>query len=94
MTIFLMKEIARRKGGECLSTSIEKGKKLRFKCQKGHEWDAFASVLKAHDSWCPFCTRVRKKTYEECVQIANSYNCALLTTKEDFDDGLRVRFEC
>lgn len=48
-------KVARERGGECLSSIyIASNLKLRFRCKKGHEWDAVPYTIKA-GSWCPEC---------------------------------------
>lgn len=54
-TLANMQELARRKGGECLSIFYENAnEKLRWKCEKGHIWDATPTNIK-WGSWCPCC---------------------------------------
>jgi hypothetical protein len=51
-----LKKIAISKGGVCLSEYY--GGifiKCRFRCKKGHEWEAIPSSIKSGDSWCPKC---------------------------------------
>lgn len=50
-----VQEIARQHGGACLSeayTSVDE--LLRWRCAKGHEWEATANKIR-HRSWCPEC---------------------------------------
>ena len=42
--------VAINKGGE--NEYINGSSHLRWKCVKGHEWNA---TLKNRDSWCPIC---------------------------------------
>jgi len=54
-----MKMISIEKGGECLSTSYEySGKKLRFRCSEGHEWEAISESI-TQGTWCPKCAHKR-----------------------------------
>jgi len=49
------RKIALAHGGECLSdTYINSRIKLRFRCLKGHEFEAIPYNIKA-GSWCPVC---------------------------------------
>ncbi|MCK5561674.1 MAG: zinc-ribbon domain-containing protein, partial [Thermoplasmata archaeon] len=53
-----MQQIARSKGGECLSKEYFGNKtKLRWRCAEGHEWEAIPSTILNQGSWCPFCSR-------------------------------------
>ena len=49
-----LRELARERGGECLSKSYEPTEKQTWKCEKGHVWRAaWNSVSAGH--WCPSC---------------------------------------
>ena len=50
-----MQEIARERGGECLSSSVSRSTvKLSWKCALGHQWDATPNNI-ANGTWCPRC---------------------------------------
>lgn len=51
----IYKNIAKNKGGECVSENyINSGSKLIFVCSKGHQWTAIPhNILKG--CWCPDC---------------------------------------
>ena len=50
-----MQELARSRGGQCLSTEfVDIKTKLNWKCACGHEWEATPRLLKA-GHWCPEC---------------------------------------
>jgi hypothetical protein len=51
-----MQEIARSRGGECLSTEyIPDPRKMRFRCAEGHEWEARPAPIRT-GVWCPRCS--------------------------------------
>ena len=54
-TIDEMRGLAKAKGGMCLSSNfVSVVSKLKWRCAKGHEWEALpSSVLNGH--WCPKC---------------------------------------
>lgn len=53
-----MKESARLRGGECLSSGYKNSKtKLRWRCAQGHEWDAIPLNVINKKSWCPTCAK-------------------------------------
>lgn len=57
ITIKDCKEIARMRGGECLSISITNTKeKLKWRCTHGHEWESRIDHIRS-GSWCPVCAR-------------------------------------
>ncbi|MDQ5987105.1 MAG: hypothetical protein CSYNP_02842 [Syntrophus sp. SKADARSKE-3] len=50
-------QIAKARKGVCLSISYYGPKrKLRFRCENGHEWEAFPYSI-AHGTWCPRCKK-------------------------------------
>lgn len=69
-TIEHMRQLAEKKGGQCLSSEYTNNHtKLRWRCAKGHEWDAVPnSVVQGH--WCAVCAGVKKKTIEQMREIA------------------------
>jgi len=69
-----LKELAKKMKGECLSVKyLGNHSKTKWKCEKGHEWEAVPkSIKKGH--WCPYCNgRLRAgNTLEEISAIARS----------------------
>lgn len=73
-----MREIAKERGGKCLSDIyINNQTKLRWKCKNGHEWEATPNCIKSK-YWCPEC---RKLTIKEMREIATSRNGECLSEK-------------
>lgn len=61
LTIKQMRQIARGRGGRCLSkTYINNQTKLRWQCKEGHKWSTTPKHIKA-GSWCPYCARERRR---------------------------------
>ncbi|WP_153050293.1 hypothetical protein [Pseudomonas sp. MF4836] len=52
-------QIAAERGGVCLNTSYQANKPYRFRCARGHEWEAQGHEVKRR-TWCPECARLRK----------------------------------
>jgi hypothetical protein len=65
-----MQQIARSRGGECLSRSYETNKTpLRWRCKNGHVWDAPYARIKR--SWCARCAFDRAMlTVADCQALA------------------------
>jgi len=52
-----MQALAEKHQGECLSSTYAGAhSKLKWRCAKGHEWDARPSSIKAMGTWCPKCS--------------------------------------
>jgi hypothetical protein len=53
---------AQERGGVCLSTEILNAQaKLKWKCSKGHVWEARLSNILHRNSWCPICAREKTR---------------------------------
>ena len=60
---------AKTHGGECLSREyVNNGRKLHWRCAKGHEWESSFNSVVTKLSWCPQCKFVReglcRRTFE------------------------------
>lgn len=55
-----MQELAARRGGACVSPRyLNSGARLRWRCERGHEWEAAPVSVKA-GRWCPRCAVGRR----------------------------------
>jgi hypothetical protein len=55
LTIEDIRKTARERGGKCLSNKYVNGvTKLRWRCSKGHEWEAVPDSIR-QGTWCPRC---------------------------------------
>jgi len=62
LTIEIYQEVAKNKGGQCLSTEYKSCyEKLIWKCNEGHIWKARADQIKNTDRWCPICSKLKRK---------------------------------
>lgn len=58
LTLADMQNVAKRRGGECLSETMTTGDlrtPLRWRCGRGHEFKASPSVVALGGHWCPEC---------------------------------------
>jgi hypothetical protein len=70
LTIEQMKEMAKSRGGRCLSKCYRNSaSKLHWRCSAGHEWDAAPLQIK-RGHWCPYCARVAPLTLHLLQRIA------------------------
>ena len=64
--------IASKRNGKCLSERYKNAQtKLRWKCSKGHQWEATPNNIK-NGKWCPECSGTKRLTIEEMNNIAQS----------------------
>ena len=81
-TIEDMQDFAKPKGGKCLSVEyINARTKLKWRCSKGHEWEATPESIKNQHSWCPYCANNVKLTIEEMQKLAALHNGECLSTE-------------
>lgn len=100
-TIEMMNIAAAAKGGVCLSQSYQNNlTKLRWRCKRGHEWEAVpSSIVGSGDhkgSWCPFCAGKlpKKLALQELKKLAASHGGKLLSARyQDARSHLRWRCE-
>jgi hypothetical protein len=61
-----LRELAKTRGGDCLSTIYLGGTtKLEWVCKEGHTWEAVPHSISIIGTWCPVCAnvqRIRKHT--------------------------------
>ncbi len=87
LTIEIMDELAKERGGKCLSTKyVNIGTKLRWQCEKGHIWKARPYSIKCLNTWCPSCAKKRlgkqhRLTIEEMQKIAREMGGKCLSTE-------------
>lgn len=92
LTIQEMQEIAKEKGGECLSPVYANSRiKLKWKCKAGHIWEATSNNIKRY--WCPFCAVENRKgiephkgsrkklSFSDCQKLAVEKEGKLLSTE-------------
>lgn len=72
VTLQYAQAVALSQGGQCLSKECEgSGSILRFRCSHGHEWDTAYSCVVYSNTWCPTCSRDKRK-----VDIKKAQNFA------------------
>ena len=70
LSIEEMKNIAIKRGGECLSINYINNKtKLKWKCSEGHKWFAVPNHIKG-GGWCPICAKTSSITIKNMKEIA------------------------
>lgn len=93
------KNIAIKRGGECLSTEYNGPKsKLKFKCSEGHIWYASPSDIKNSNSWCPYCGQLssaKKRAFgiEYVKEFISKYNGDCLSDKY-LNSHSKLSFKC
>jgi len=93
LTIEEMHDIAASRGGKCLSTVyINSGTKLKWQCDKGHEWEAIVRDVKT-GHWCPYCAGHARLTVEEMQSIAIKRGGKCLS-KEYVNSITKLMWQC
>ena len=81
-------KIAEEHEGKCLSTEYIPNKKIRWRCAKGHIWEAPLYSVKHNKSWCPECFGNKKLTIEFAKKVAEERKGFCISTEYDPKDKL------
>ena len=98
ITLKECKDLAKERNGKCLST-VYKGApiKMRWECEKGHEWvRTFAGIKgnkKRKGSWCSDCNGRRKLTLDDCKEAAKNHRGKCLST-EYGNSHTKMKWQC
>jgi len=98
LTIDEMKQIAKNRGGKCLSTEYTNNRtKLEWQCKEGHRWWTAPDQIK-QGNWCPICGRKesadkRKLSIEEIQNIAKIKGGKCLS-KEYINNHTKLEWKC
>src|SRR4051812_26381079 len=77
-----MNTVVMERKGICLSEEyINFWLLIKWRCTKGHEWQARFPCIKIHKRWCPHYAGNALRTIEEARQIASSENGQCLSEK-------------
>ncbi len=69
-------EYAKAKGGECLSEEYTRAQeKLKWRCNKGHEWETSFYNVNVHNSWCPICPKEKRFLKVKEIAISKGGKC-------------------
>ncbi|MFC1483190.1 hypothetical protein ACFL56_02905 [Candidatus Margulisiibacteriota bacterium] len=97
LTIEEMHQIAKSKGGKCLSKEyINTYTKLKWQCEKSHKFEMIPSYVK-QGSWCPECRQtnrgLKKLTIEEMHQLAKEKEGKCISTKY-INNITKLKWQC
>jgi len=98
LTIEEMREIAKSRGGECLSDEyVDNKTKLRWKCSEGHIWEATPNDVKS-DRWCRICayrniSNVLRADIKEFQGLARERGGELISDKY-VDSKTKLLWKC
>lgn len=91
-TLREMQNLARERGGECLSDEHSPNRKLKWRCRHGHEWEAHGYKVK-RGNWCSVCSGVKKHTILDLRKVAKSRGGRILSTSYDNSHEI-LSWEC
>jgi len=83
LDINVAKEIAKTKGGKCLSKRyVNNSTKMLWECKKRHQWSTRLNDVKNNNNWCPYCAGLKLENgLKAAQQIANKRNGQCLSKK-------------
>lgn len=92
-TINQMKQLARKRGGQCLSKEYVNNKtKLKWKCRCGYIWESRADhIINGH--WCPNCAGVVKLSLNIAIDLATK-NKGKCLSKKYINNKTKLEWEC
>ena len=94
-TIEDMQTYAINYGGKCLSKEyINATTPLKWRCEKGHTWEADFQIIR-QGGWCPQCAKQNRKEQilEDIKTIAAKRKIRCLST-EYINDYTKLQFQC
>lgn len=90
----LMQAIAGERGGECLSTEYRHfSEPLRWRCAKGHVWEAKPGGIVNVGTWCRRCAGKEKHSLEEVRALARERGGECLSS-EYVNTTTPLRWRC
>jgi len=93
LSLDIFQRLAKSKGGKCLSVTYKDvDEKLKWQCDKGHQWEASGYSVKNRHTWCPVCAHRIKLTIEDMKKLAASNGGKCLSTKYSFSE--KLKWEC
>ena len=96
-TIEVAQELARERGGVCLSDTYKNSRaKLEWRCAAGHEWKASLDSVKHGRTWCPTCSRCSRSaqlSIEVASMLAEAKGGVCLST-EYKNIALKLHWRC
>jgi len=93
LTIEDMHKLAADRGGKCLSNKyISSNSKLKWECDKGHQWEAAPAAVKSR-TWCPICSGNQKQTIEDLQNLAAQKGGVCLS-KNYLNSQTKLLWEC
>jgi len=93
LTIEDMFELAKERGGECLSENyVNINRKLRWRCEKGHVWETTAGCIKK-GRWCPYCSHKMKLTLDDMNELADARGGECLS-KKYLGSTAKLKWKC
>lgn len=94
-TIELMQEIAKDRGGKCLSRKyINSETKLEWQCEEGHSWKSTPHTVKNKKSWCPTCKADKQKNTIEDMRKLASMKGGKCLSKEYVLNNVNLKWKC
>ena len=93
LTIEEMQNIAKGRGGRCLSPEIVNARlQLKWMCSEGHVWKSTPSSVKNSNSWCRTCAGKAPFSIEEMQSIAKERGGRCLSNKYSYKE--KLQWEC
>ena len=94
-TIEMMQNIAKERGGKCLSKKyVNSESKLEWKCAESHKWEATAHSVKNKKSWCQKCKADKQKNSIEDMQMLAAKKGGKCLSKKYILNNVNLKWQC
>ena len=92
--IGIYQKIALQHGGKLLTNEyINNHAPMKWKCSKGHIWQAPGNRVQCDGSWCPYCSLKIKHTIEDMRQLAKKRRGRCLSSFY-VNNKTKVKWQC
>ena len=91
----LAHRLAAERGGKMLSSEYVNAQcKLLWQCEHGHKWEALLKVIKKENSWCPRCSKDKRKLSIDDIHRIAAERGEKMLFSEYVNIMCQLRWEC
>ena len=91
-TIEMMRELAKKNNGKCLSEVYTNNRTLlEWECEKGHKFKSYSSNI-INGSWCNYCSKYGKNTIETIHYFAEENGAECLS--KEYIPRKKIKWRC
>lgn len=92
-TLDEMRDIARARGGRCVSCTLEVGTRAAFACAAGHRWDAAPGEIRG-GSWCKRCASTARRLGIDAMRTLAQARGGVCLSATYVNSGTTLTWRC